>query len=136
MKRIDRNFLVLLVSLLALSAFTFAQDATYHVNVSVPFEFHAADQQLPAGTYQFTVNYESHIVSLRNKETGRSISLMAIPDDGDRSGETVVEFDVVGDNHSLADLKTANTGVSFSTKSAGTTTAKNHETVAIVATLR
>ncbi len=136
MKRIDRNFLVLLVSLLALSAFTFAQDATYHVSVSVPFEFHAGDQQLPAGTYQFTVNYESHTVSLRNHETGRSISLLAIPDDGDRSGQTVVEFDVAGDSHSLADLKTANAGVSFLTKSAATTTAKNRGTVAIVATLR
>jgi hypothetical protein len=136
MKRIDRNFLVLLVSLLALSAFTFAQDATYHVNVSVPFEFHAADQQLPAGAYQFTVNYESHTVSLRNQETGHSITLLAIPDDGDRSGQTVVEFDVVGDNHSLADLKTANSGISFSAKTATMTATKRHETVAIVATLR
>jgi hypothetical protein len=136
MKTIDRNFLVLLVSLLALSAFTFAQDATYHVNVSVPFAFNAADQQLPAGTYQFTVNYESHTVSLRNQETGRAFTLLAIPDDGDRSGQTIVEFDVVGDNHSLADLKTANAGVSFLTKSAATTAAKARESVAIVATLR
>lgn len=136
MKRIACYSLLLLVSVMMLPALSVTQDATYHVNVSVPFEFHAGDQQLPAGAYQFTVNYESHTVSLRNHETGRSISLLALPDDGDRSGQTVVEFDVVGDNHSLADLKTANTGVSFLTRSAATTTAKNRETVAIVATLR
>jgi len=48
----------------------------------------------------------------------------------------VVEFDVVGNNHVLADLKTANTGVNFSESKRVVTTAQRTGSVAIVATLR
>jgi len=136
MKRIARNVLVLVVSAVALSALTFAQDATYHLNVSVPFDFYAAHQQLPAGTYQFAVNYETHAVTLRNRETGRSFTLLAVPSDGESFAQAMVEFDVIGDTHWLADLKTANAGVKFSSREPSVTAARSSGKVAIVATLR
>ena len=136
MKRIARSFLVVLVSVLALTTLSIAQDDTYHLYVNVPFDFNAADHQLPAGTYLITVNYESRAVILRNKETGRSFALLGVPGDGENSGQAVVEFDVVGDNHFLADLKTSDAGVSFSSRARSATSAKLDGSVAIVATLR
>jgi hypothetical protein len=137
MKRIARNFLVLLVSLLALSALTLAQDATYRVNVRVPFDFDAADHQFPAGRYQFTVNYETHAVTLRNRETGQAYMLIAIPADGQKGTEAVVEFNRIGDTHSLADLRTADAGVNFTSNSTTSVAAgRSTRVVAIVASLR
>lgn len=136
MKRIARNFLVLVVCVVALSALTLAQDAAYHLNVNVPFDFYAGHQPLPAGSYIFTVDYETHAVTLRNRETGRSCTLIAVPDEGEKFGQPVVEFDVAGDSHTLADLKTANAGVSFAPGEKPFTAARRSGSVAIVATLR
>jgi len=136
MKRIARNLVVVLVFVLVLTALSIAQDDTYHVYVNVPFDFYAADHQLPAGTYLITVSYESRAVILRNQETGRSLALLGVPGDGENSGQAVVEFDVVGDNHWLADLKTSDAGVSFASKARAFTSAKLKGSVAIVAALR
>ena len=106
-----RNFVVLVVFAMALTGLSLAQDSTYRVTANVPFDFYAGDQQLPAGMYQFEVNYEDHSVMLRNKTTGHSYALLARPGDGENAGEAVVEFDVIGGAHMLADLKTASTGV-------------------------
>ena len=136
MKKIARNLVIVLVSVLALTALSIAQDDTYHLYVNVPFGFYAADHQLPAGTYLITVSYESRAVFLRNRETGRSFALLGAPGDGENSGQAVVEFDVVGDNHFLADLKTSSAGVGFSSHARAVTSAKRNGSVAIVATLR
>jgi hypothetical protein len=136
MKGIARNLVVVLVSVLALTALSIAQDDTYHLYVNVPFDFYAADHQLPAGTYLITVSYESRAVILRNQETGRSLVFLGIPADGEKSGQAVVEFNVVGDNHYLADLKTSDAGVSFASNARASTSAKLKGSVAIVATLR
>jgi len=137
MKISARNLLMVVVSVIALSVLSLAQEATYQVHVNIPFEFYAADQQLPAGAYLFSVSYGAHAVTLRNKESGRSFSLMAIPEDGDNSGQAYVEFEVAGGIHRLADLRTGNAGVTFfQQQSSTTTTAKNRETVIIAATLR
>jgi hypothetical protein len=136
MKKTVRNFAALVVFAMALTGLALAQDSTYRVNANVPFDFYAGGQQLPAGMYQFEVNYETHGVTLRNKTTGRSYALLARPADGEGSEETVVEFDVIGNTHALADLKTASSGVNFPEKKTALTSAKRRGTVAIVATLR
>ena len=104
MKNHVRNFVVLVVFAMALTGLSLAQEDTYRVNANVPFDFLAGDQQLPAGTYQFEVNYGNHSVMLRNKTSGRSYALLARPADGEGVGQAVVEFDVIGGTHLLADL--------------------------------
>jgi len=136
MKKTVHNFVVLAVFAMALTGLSLAQDDDYRVNANVPFDFYAGGQQLPAGAYQFAVNYEDHSVLLRNKTTGRSYELLARPGDGASDGEAVVEFDLVGDTHILADLKTASTGVSFPEEKVALASAKRRGSVAIVASLR
>jgi hypothetical protein len=136
MQKTVRNFVALVIFGLVTTGLSLAQDSTYRVNANVPFDFYAGDQQLPAGMYQFEVNYETHGVVLRDKATGRSYALLARPADGERDGEAVVDFDVIGDTHKLADLKTASAGVTFPEKKGLVVSAKNKGRVAIVATLR
>jgi hypothetical protein len=131
-----RSFVVLVVFAMALTGLCLAQDDTYRMRANIPFDFYAGDQQLPAGVYLLNVSYDTHAVTLRNQATGRTYSLLAVPADGEKSREAVVEFDVVGNNHVLADLKTANTGVNFSESKRVVTTAQRTGSVAIVATLR
>ena len=131
-----RNLVVLVVVAMALTGLALAQDSTYRVTANVPFDFYAGDQQLPAGMYQFVVNLEDHSVMLRNKTTGRSYALLARPGDGESAGEAVVEFDVIGGAHMLADLKTASTGVNFPEQKAMQASAARKGSVAIVASLR
>ena len=136
MQKTVRNFVALVIFGLAITGLSLAQDSTYRVNANVPFDFYAGDQQLPAGMYQFEVNYETHGVLLRNKTTGHSCALLARPADGDGDSEAVVDFDVVGGKHMLADLKTASTGVSFPEQKALLASTKNRGAVAIAAMLR
>jgi hypothetical protein len=136
MSKTVRNFGVLIVLAMALTGFSLAQDATYHVTANIPFDFYAGGQQLPAGEYHFDVDYDSHSVTLRNKTTGNSYQLLARPGDGEGVGDAVIEFDVIGDTHLLADLKTASTGVNFPRKKSLTATAQRSGSVSIVAALR
>jgi hypothetical protein len=136
MQKTVRNFVALEVFVMAITGLSVAQDSTYRVIANVPFDFYAGDQQLPAGMYQFEVNYETHGVMLRDKATGRSYALLARPADGERDGEAVVDFDVIGGTHMLADLKTASAGVTFPEQKALVASGQNRGTVAIVATLR
>ena len=136
MKKTVRNFVVLVVFAMALTGLSLAQDDTYRVSANIPFDFYAGDQQLPAGTYLFNVNYGDHRVTLRNHDTGRSYVVLARPGDSEGFGEAVVDFDVIGTTHMLADLKTASTGVNFSESKLLLASAQRSGSVAIVAALR
>jgi hypothetical protein len=136
MKRAVRNLLAVGVSLIALSALSLAQDSTYQMRVNIPFAFSAAGQQLPAGTYLFSVNYETHAVVLRNHESGHSFNLIAIPDDRDKDGQSYVEFEASGSGYRLADLRTASSGVSFSNSHSAATVAQMRRVPVTVAALR
>ena len=136
MKRAVRNLLAVGVSLIALSVLSLAQDSTYQVRVNIPFEFYAADQQLPAGNYLLSVNYETHAVTLRNRESGRSFAVLAFPDDADKAGQAYVEFEVSAGSYRLADLKTANAGVTFAQSNFAVTTAQMRRVPAVLAALR
>jgi hypothetical protein len=131
-----RNFVLLVVFAMAVTGLSLAQDATYRVTANIPFDFYAGEQQVPAGTYLFTVSLGDHSVILRNHDTGRSYIVLARPGEGEGIGEAVVEFDVFGDSHLLADVKTAGTGVSFAESKSRLQMAKRGGSVAIVAALR
>jgi hypothetical protein len=134
MKKTVRNSVVLAVFAMALSGLSQAQDDTYRVRANIPFDFYAGDQLLPAGVYLIDVSYGTHVAELRNHDTGRTYSLVAVPADGEGSGNAVVEFAVAGDRHVLAGLKTASTGVNFAESKRLLRTA--HRSVTIVAALR
>ena len=136
MKKSVRNLAVLTVFAMALTGLSLAQDDTYRVSANIPFEFYAGDQQLPAGTYLFNISYETHAVSVRNHDTGRTYIVLAVPADGKGSGDPVVDFDVIGNSHMLADLKAADAGVSFTENKQAVTSTQRRSSVAIVAALR
>jgi len=136
MKKTVRSFVVLVVFAMALTGLSLAQDNAYRVTANIPFDFYAGDQQLPAGTYQFNVNYSDRAVTLRNYATGRCSVLLARPGDAERSGTPVVEFDVVAGSYMLSDVKTAGDGVSFPERRSLLASAKRSATVSIAAALR
>ena len=136
MKRAIRSFVVLAVFAMALTALSLAQNETYHVRANIPFDFYAGDQQLPAGMYLIDVSNGTHVVALRNDETGRTYSVLVLPANGEGSGNAVLEFDVAGGKHVLADLKTASTGVNFAESKRLLRTAQRTGSVTIVAALR
>lgn len=136
MKKSVRNLAMLTVFAMAMTGLSLAQDDTYRVSANIPFEFYVGDQQLPAGTYLFNISYETHAVSLRNHDTGRACMVLAVPADGKGSGDPVVEFDVIGNSHMLADLKTADAGVSFAENKQVLSSALRRGSIAIVAELR
>ena len=136
MSKTVRNFVVLVVFAMALTGLSLAQDATYRVTANIPFDFYAGEQQVPAGLYLISVSYGDHAVTLRNHDTGRSYIVLARPSDADGSAEAVVEFDLVGGAHLLADVKTANSGVNFTESKTQLAAAQRRGSVAIVASLR
>ena len=135
MKRNVRNLPGWAVLMMALTGLSLAQDFTYHVSASIPFNFTVEDQQLPAGTYYVDVDYQTHVVSLRHKETGRSWAVVARPDDGDHLSQAVLDFDTINGERVLADLKTSSAGVSFSEPRA-VAASQRGTPIAVVATLR
>lgn len=136
MSKSVRSLVVLVVFAMALTGLSLAQNSTYRVTANIPFDFYAGNQQVPAGTYLFTVSYGDHAVTLRNHDTGRSYVVLARPSDGEGFGEAVVDFDVIGDTHMLADVRTASTGVNFAESKSLLASAQPSGSVAIVAALR
>jgi hypothetical protein len=78
-----------------------AQDDSYCVRAKIPFDFYADDQQLHAGTYLIEVSYNTHSVTFRNNNTGRTYYSLAQPASGVRSGDARLEFDVTANTHLL-----------------------------------
>jgi hypothetical protein len=136
MSKTVRNLVVLVVFAMALTGLSLSQDSTYRLTANIPFDFYAGEQLVPAGTYLFTVSYGDHTVTLRNHDTGRSYIVLARPGDGEGFGAAVVDFDVIGGTHMLADVRTASTGVNFAESKSLLASAQPSGSIAIVATLR
>ena len=136
MNKTVRSFALLLVFALALTGLSLAQDDTYRVHANILFDFYAGDVHIPAGDYVFNTSYGSHAVTLRNHDTGQTYTVLAVPADGDGLTSAVVEFDVVGDRHLLAALRTAGAGVEFHESSSLLASAPRRGSIAIVASLR
>ena len=136
MKKTVCSFAVLAVFAMVLTGLSPAQDDTYRVAASIPFDFYAGDIKVPAGNYLFNVSYSNHCVTLRNHDTGKAYIFLAEPADGDRRVAAVIDFDVIADHYLLADLKTASTGVAFHETKPAIASDQHHRSVAIVAELR
>jgi hypothetical protein len=68
---------VITSGLLALGTQTASAQA---ITVTTPFAFSAGSQLYPAGTYQFTVKYESSLLSIRNVNGGGEKFFMVRPE--------------------------------------------------------
>jgi hypothetical protein len=68
---------VITSGLLALGTQTASAQA---ITVTTPFAFSAGSQLYPAGTYQFTVQYESSLLSIRNVNGGGEKFFMVRPE--------------------------------------------------------
>ena len=136
MKKTARNFAMVAVFAMALTGLSLAQNPAYRVTANIPFDFNVGSQHLPAGAYMFEVEYDSPVVRLRNIATGRVETVLSTRDGRTSAGAPVVVFDVVGDAHLLADLKTSNAGVDFPEDKTMLASVQHKGSVAIVASLR
>jgi hypothetical protein len=142
MKNHVHRVLTLAVIAIALTGLCVAQQFAYRVAADVPYDFYVGDQQLPAGSYIFAVNYSDHAVTIQNQATGKSSVVMALPvvyasPGYDRRNDgPVVELSSVGGKYMLADLQTRTSGVTFPGVPSNRLSAKNEGTVTIVAALR
>jgi len=136
MKKTVCSFAVLAVFAMVLTGLSPAQDDTYRVAASIPFDFYAGDTKIPAGNYLFNVTYGNHSVTLRNHDTGKTYIFLAEPADGDKFVSAVLDFDVIAGTYVLADVKTESTGVAFHETKPAIASDQHHRSVAIVAELR
>lgn len=142
MKRIARNLVVLAVFAIALSGLALAQQFSYRVAATIPYDFYVGDQLMSAGNYIFAVNYGDRAVTITNQANGHSSVVVASPIEfaspgyDNRNKGTVVELSNVGGKYVLSDLETRTNGVNFPQGHANPTMAKNEGTVTIVAALR
>jgi len=136
MKKTVCSFAVLAVFAMVLTGLSPAQDDTYRVAASIPFDFYAGDIKVPAGNYLFNVSYSNHCVTLRNHDTGKAYIFLAEPADGDRRVAAVIDFDVIADHYLLHDVKTADSGVAFRESKPAMASAQRRGSIAIVAALR
>lgn len=101
----------------ALSGAALAQDDAQVVRADIPFSFYAGGHLLPAGEYTIWVNAESRLVTIGQKETGKTSFLLGSQDDNSRDGRTVLIFNLVeGEAYALRELKGPDLGVSFNAK--------------------
>lgn len=136
MMKTVRIFAVLAVFTMALTGLTLAQQPNCRLVADIPFDFNVGNQQFAAGQYMFVVDYGDPVVRLRNTATGQTAMAFSIRGDDEQAGNSVALFDVVGAEHTLADLKAAGHAVSFPESKVAAGIAKNKGTVAIVASLR
>ena len=142
MKQYVRQVVMLAIFAMALTGLSVAQQFSYRVAASVPYDFYAGDQLMPAGNYIFAVNSGDRAVTITNQANGHSSVVLASPIEfaspgyDNRNTGTVVELNSVGGKYVLANLETRTNGVSFAQGQGNHTMAKNEGTVTIVASLR
>ena len=131
-----RIFAVLALCTMALTGLSLAQQPSYRLVADIPFNFSVGSQHLPAGPYMFVVDYGDPVVTLRNTSTGKAIFVYAIRGDGEDLGNPVAVFEVIGDNHTLSNLRAAGHAVNFPEPKAPVALARKTGTVTIAAALR
>ena len=91
-----------LVVLTLVAAFTFTSFgfAGATMRISVPFNFYAGNEQLPAGEYTFALGPESSMVTVRDKEGAGICILLAMPET-DAAADRLL-FNKYGDKHFLS----------------------------------
>ena len=70
---------------------------------TVPFDFYAGGQKMPAGHYTIGLDFKSKIITLRD-DAGHNMFLMGTPDGGSTDKSELV-FEHSGDFYALKELK-------------------------------
>jgi hypothetical protein len=136
MMKTVRIFAVLAVFTMALTGLSLAQQPNCRLVADIPFDFDVGNQHFAAGPYMFAIDYDDPVVTVRNTATGQTAMALSIPGDDEQAGNPVAVFDVIGGQHTLADLKAPGRAVGFAEPKTGVGMAKNKGTITIVASLR
>lgn len=137
MMKTVRIFAVLAVFTMALTGLSLAQQPNCRLVADIPFDFNVGNQHFAAGRYMFAVDYGDPVVTVRNTATVQTSMAFSIRVDDEQAGNPVAVFDVIGGQHTLADLKAPDGhAVSFAEPKTAVGMAKNKGTITIVASLR
>ncbi len=99
---------VLIIALLALVAAAIAYGADVIIKAQIPFQFTAHGKLLPSGTYEFSIDFQAAIVTLRSEDRRTAVAIpvlttMAPPAHSSATDVDVV-FDKVGDQYTLSEV--------------------------------
>ena len=110
-KFVKKSFLRILLVLAGFAGLTISARAQEpdQVLVKVPFSFVAAGQTLPAGEYKVTRlrDEEPRILLLINRENRRNLVMLRPESHEAAHGKVQLDFAIVGDQHFLSRIETA-----------------------------
>jgi len=102
MKRTITNLLLALASVCIGATGLEAQ--SYSISASIPFAFHAKGNNCSPGTYVFQKDVNRDIQSLRNRDTGHSLFLGALPQSKVNHGSPRLVFNRYGNEYFLSEV--------------------------------
>jgi hypothetical protein len=70
----------------------------------IPFGFYVRDTALPAGSYTLQETNTLGVVQIRNNDTGKSIVVMAPPNQSGNTADSKLVFHKYGDRYFLSEL--------------------------------
>ena len=107
------KLVALMLLTLALGGAALGQDYGHKVRADIPFRFYAGNKLMPAGTYTFSVDLESHNVAMLQSTKGGSF-LSGSADDGSKDGRALLTFRTnKEDVYILQKVQWSDYGVSF-----------------------
>ena len=136
------HLMMLALIAFCLTGISWAQQFSYRVVTSIPYDFYVGNQQFSAGNYLFDVNYGDNAVTITNQANGhRSVVLaspiqFASPGYDNRNKSAFVDLVSVNGRYVLSDLETHTNGVTFPKGTYARTVAEKGSTVTIAAALR
>ena len=92
MKGKTLKLVALVLLTLALGGAALAQDYGHKVRADIPFRFYAGGKVMPAGTYLFTINVETHNVAMLQSNMGNGAFLSGSAYDGSKDGRALLTF--------------------------------------------
>ena len=112
----------LIHSVLALVLVTFGASTAAHAwtdqveRATIPFDFQAGKQTMPAGTYNIRLNAEDNMVTLVNLSDESAVSLLGVAPSENGGDGSVLIFVQAGGNYFLRELKSNLLDESFPSK--------------------
>jgi hypothetical protein len=97
------NYSVLAAALSLISVSSAHAETDQLGRATIPFDFYAANQKMPAGTYYIRVDLTGDIINLSDA-SGHTVLLTGMPDGGSEDQAGLV-FDHSGDSYFLREVK-------------------------------
>jgi hypothetical protein len=85
---------------------------------SIPFDFYAGNQQMPAGTYNIKFDVGSSLVLVSDRAGHHAGFLLGTRENDGNNANSELVFDHTGDEYFLKDMKSSNLEMSFHIKRA------------------